>query len=197
MSVVEKSGVQNPLGQAGLATFYTGLYYFKAFTYDAVVETARGFYHGGRAIASADNTEDALMGVAGLYGSVGAAAGMVAGTIGIPQIASKIGNTTFVVPMLAGSEAALATVAIPTGSLVAGAMPGAIGIVMMASVDDKKGGGGKAQEPTKEEYPTPPYCPDDVADKALRGIKKRDPLGLGIVGDAAGLLLDIKKAFGL
>lgn len=144
-SVVETSGVQNPLGQAGLATFYTGFYYLKAFTYDAVVNTARGFYHSGRTIANADNTEDALMGVAELHGSAGAAAGMVAGVTGSGQIASKIGNAAFIIPMLNGSEAALVTVAIPTGSLVAGAMPGGIGIVMM-SASEENGGGNKPED---------------------------------------------------
>lgn len=147
--VVEKSGVENPLGQAGLATFYTGFYYLKAFTYDAVVNTAKGFYQSAQAIANGKSTEETLLGVSQLYGSIGAAAGMVAGVGGAGHIASKIGPTTFIVPMLNGSEVALAAVTIPTGALVAAAMPGGIGTVMMAAQDQQSEGGkkGDSDEP--------------------------------------------------
>lgn len=85
------------------------------------------------------STADQLKMAAQSLGETLKAAGMAAGVTGFGQIASKIGNTTFIVPMLNGSEAALATIAIPSGSLVAGAMPGGIGIVMISATNGPGG----------------------------------------------------------
>lgn len=152
-AVIEKSGVQNPLGQAGLATFYTGLYYLKAFTYDAVVNTAEGFYQSGQAIANADNTEEALMGVGQLYGSMGATAGMVTGAVAASKIASKIGNIPLGFPIPAGDQLVFAGVNIPVGQIAGVATAGAPSSFAMAAMEGTSGGGGEttANDLTKEE----------------------------------------------
>lgn len=129
--IIDRSGVKNPAGQTGLATFYTGLFYLKAFTYDAVVHTAEGFWQSGQAIANAGGTEEALLGVSQLYASLAAAAGMAAGV-------SAAGKMTFTAPILHGPEAALATTANPAGLLAAAALPGGIGTVMMSVVHEER-----------------------------------------------------------
>lgn len=138
MEMVHRSRAKDPLHQGIVAGFYGGLYYAKAFTYDAVAGIGKAVMHGGKSLVQAGTMEEILLAESEILGGVGAAAGMGAAAAGIPQIASKIGSLTVTLPAASGSELALAAVSVPTGSVAAAAMPGAIGISFMAMREEDK-----------------------------------------------------------